>query len=137
MIAGGVHMTCIMTGAKVACWGLNVVGQLGRGNTADIGVAVTDMTNLNFISFAASLANLGVADLSVGHDHACVMFSNGSVTCWGGNSDEQLGGPFPAGSPQGDDSLEMVNLPPIVFAPTIATIQVVQIAAKPFLTCGI
>jgi alpha-tubulin suppressor-like RCC1 family protein len=134
--AGGIF-ACIMTSSMVSCWGHNTPGKLGRGDTINVGGAPTDMSNLNFISFATSLANLGVADLSVGSSHSCVLFANGLCTCWGDNSYQQLDGIFPMGSHQGDASLEIQNLPPITFAPTIATIRVVQIAAKTMVTCGI
>jgi len=82
-------LTCAARASgNAACWGDNELGQLGNGNQDDqpTPVAVRDSSNAN-----ASLGGvLAVAGSSV---HACALRFNGTVFCWGDNSQGQLGNP--------------------------------------------
>jgi alpha-tubulin suppressor-like RCC1 family protein len=65
----------------VKCWGSNVAGQLGTGNT-----------DLGFSSSVASVTNLtNVTSVAAGASHACALLANGAVYCWGANRSGQLG----------------------------------------------
>ncbi|GAA4720966.1 hypothetical protein Prum_013370 [Phytohabitans rumicis] len=87
--AGGRH-TCVITDRdKVMCWGNGNSGELGYGDTDDIGDGETP-------------ADAGTVDLGAGRDarsiaaggqHVCALMDNGNIFCWGDNSSGQLGYP--------------------------------------------
>jgi cysteine-rich repeat protein len=83
-IAAGSGFTCvILTGGSVRCWGQDDTGQLGMDNTIDMAGQVG--TEINFgsgIAATAISANLG---------YACAVLSNGTVRCWGDNTNGLLG----------------------------------------------
>ncbi len=73
--------TCVLTtGGGVKCWGWNLYGQLGTGNTVDSLVPV-DVSGLS--SGVSALATTGY--------YACALTSLGGVKCWGYNRYGQLG----------------------------------------------
>lgn len=80
-IATGASHTCVLTtGGGVKCWGYNDRGQLGDGTTDDKLMP----------SDVVGLIN-GVAAISAGDHHTCVLMSSGGVKCWGHNYYGQLG----------------------------------------------
>lgn len=104
------------TTQKAYCWGKNDYGQLGNVSTADStspvavdtsGASSTPTpgipagcggflrpacsTNPQSSKPASPLASRGVIDISAGNDFTCAILDNGSSTCWGKNSDGQLG----------------------------------------------
>jgi alpha-tubulin suppressor-like RCC1 family protein len=85
--AGGDHTCAILQGGALRCWGRNDAGQLGRGNTANIGD--------NETVFSAGNVDLGagvtVQDLALGGFHTCALLTTGAVRCWGRNEVGQLG----------------------------------------------
>jgi alpha-tubulin suppressor-like RCC1 family protein len=71
-IAAGVDVTCALTsGAQIACWGNNAVGQLGNGGTAN--------SNRPVVIFL----NGGFKSLTVGTETTCVLTVDGRAFCWG------------------------------------------------------
>jgi alpha-tubulin suppressor-like RCC1 family protein len=77
--AGGTQ-TCALVSTGVArCWGANVDGQLGTGDTLDspLPVTVSGLTD--------SVA------ISSGSNHVCAVVSDGTARCWGNNSWGKLG----------------------------------------------
>jgi alpha-tubulin suppressor-like RCC1 family protein len=86
-IAGGQHFACATTNSGVSCWGTNNEGQLGNGSNAKL-------SNL-----PVAVPNLGaVTAVAAGLYHACALLSDGSVKCWGGNNDDELGNEETQGS---------------------------------------
>ena len=85
--AGGDHSCAILQSGAVRCWGRNDFGQLGRGNTANVGD--------NETVFSAGNVDLGagviVKDLALGDSHTCALLTTGTVRCWGRNDLGQLG----------------------------------------------
>jgi len=85
--AGGDHTCAILQSGTLRCWGRNNFGQLGRGNTANIGD--------NETVFSAGDVDLGagvmVKDLALGDSHTCALLATGAVRCWGRNDFGQLG----------------------------------------------
>jgi alpha-tubulin suppressor-like RCC1 family protein len=80
-IGAGPDFTCALTTAGgVKCWGANIFGQLGSGNTTQ------QLTPVNVVGLTS-----GVAAISLGYYHACALTDAGAVKCWGLNDDGQLG----------------------------------------------
>lgn len=73
------HACALLTTGNVRCWGSNSSGQLGYGNTNNIGDNETP----------ASAGS--VIQLSAGGFHTCALLDTGSVRCWGLNNSGQLG----------------------------------------------
>lgn len=88
-IATGYDHTCaLLNTGNVRCWGDNEYGQLGLGNTNDIGDDETPTVDVN-------LGGATVTKVSAGGFSTCVLLSTGDVRCWGrggrlglGNSDD-------------------------------------------------
>jgi len=85
--AGGDHTCAILQSGTLRCWGRNDFGQLGHGNTANIGD--------NETVFSAGNVDLGarvtVKDLALGDSHTCALLTTGAVRCWGRAGEGQLG----------------------------------------------
>ena len=85
-ISAGDHHTCaILEGGCVRCWGANQFGQLGLGNTGNVGD--------NEAPTAAHPVLLGgeAKSVALGYDFSCALMTNGMVRCWGKNDKGQLG----------------------------------------------
>jgi alpha-tubulin suppressor-like RCC1 family protein len=82
---GAQHTCALLEGGKVRCWGDAESGQLGYGNTNDIGDNEAPAT--------AGDVNVGgtVVDLAVGGFHTCALLDTGNVRCWGSGASGQLG----------------------------------------------
>ncbi|MGB1585409.1 MAG: RCC1 domain-containing protein, partial [Candidatus Thalassarchaeaceae archaeon] len=76
------HACAILDDESVVCWGWNFNGQLGDGTTTDQ-LTPTQTSSLGIDRHAVSI--------SAGEYHTCAILDNGSVSCWGYNSDGQLG----------------------------------------------
>ena len=75
------YFSCVVTtsgGAK--CWGTNWSGQLGDGTT-----------NWSATPVDVSGLTSGVAQITMGYDHACALLTTGGIKCWGANYSGQLG----------------------------------------------
>jgi alpha-tubulin suppressor-like RCC1 family protein len=72
--------SCAVHSGAAKCWGNNSVGQLGDGTTT---VSVTPVT--------VSGLSSGVSKIATGETHACAVLIDGTVKCWGNNSNGQLG----------------------------------------------
>ena len=86
-ISSNVHYgnTCIINSTKsLLCWGYNANGRLGLGNTTD-----------QYSPVAVTFPNDGtvekVAESGGFVSHNCAIMTNGSLYCWGKNSNGELG----------------------------------------------
>jgi alpha-tubulin suppressor-like RCC1 family protein len=85
--AGGYHTCALLDDGSVRCWGYGADGQLGYGNTNNVGehqppgsVGSVDLgPGRTATAISASLA------------HTCAIVDNGSVRCWGLGFDGRLG----------------------------------------------
>jgi alpha-tubulin suppressor-like RCC1 family protein len=80
--AGGAFACALRANQHVACWGINSLGQLGNGQFQ------FDSGN------PTPQAVVGIDDaveISAGWNHACVVRTDRSVWCWGGNGDGATG----------------------------------------------
>ena len=80
--SGGWHTCAILDDGTVSCWGSNDGGQLGDGT-------------ISYLSIPTQTSSLGTGRTTVaissGYFHTCTILDDGSVSCWGRNSDGQLG----------------------------------------------
>lgn len=87
-ITAGYDQTCALrANGTIVCWGLNNLGQLGD-NWGAYPSASTPVSVLNTSGTATLSAATAV---SAGHTYTCARMSDGSLVCWGSNSDGQLG----------------------------------------------
>ncbi|CAJ1452427.1 unnamed protein product [Effrenium voratum] len=78
-----------LSGGQVKCWGANTGGKLGTGNTASYGDSAGEMgANLPAVDLGTGRTAVAI---SLGQDHTCALLDNGSMKCWGDNSQGQLG----------------------------------------------
>jgi alpha-tubulin suppressor-like RCC1 family protein len=84
-VATGGHHTCALTAnGGIRCWGYGGDGQLGYGNTNDVVNVTPDSDLIVRIGGAATQVTAGDA-------HTCALLLDGSVRCWGLNSNGRLG----------------------------------------------
>jgi alpha-tubulin suppressor-like RCC1 family protein len=106
VVAGDEFGCAVLTDATAKCWGLGEKGQRGDGTFTQISlvpVAVSGLTN------AVAVAG--------GYTHACALLADGTMKCWGGNADGELGDP----STVGTDSSTPVTVSGISGAVAITT----------------
>ena len=86
--AGRFHTCARLDNGQLKCWGFNLNGRLGLGNTADRGDGAGEMGN----SLPAVTLGTGrTAAAIAADDHTCAVLDNGSVKCWGDNTSGALG----------------------------------------------
>ncbi|MCA1683785.1 MAG: hypothetical protein LC708_01455, partial [Actinobacteria bacterium] len=87
--AGGSHTCAVLDDGGVRCWGEGGAGQLGYGNTANVGATPTTTPD------TAGPVNLGAGRtalaISAGDQHTCAILDDHSVRCWGLGASGRLG----------------------------------------------
>lgn len=85
LVGGNAHVCALIQGGTVRCWGSATFGQLGYGNTENIGDDEDPVV--------AGDVNVGgtVIQLAAGAVHTCALLMDGAVRCWGRNQYGQLG----------------------------------------------
>ncbi len=87
--AGFTHTCAILDDGSVKCWGLNNDGQLGVGNTFDLGDNANEMgDNLPTVDLGAGRTATAI---TAGLSFTCAILDDASVKCWGLNTVGQLG----------------------------------------------
>ncbi len=85
--AGGFNTCAVLDNGTVRCWGAGGNGQLGYGNTDEIGD--------NETPGSVGPVNLGpgrtAAAVAAGNIHTCALLDNGTVRCWGNGGNGRLG----------------------------------------------
>ncbi len=110
LAAGGEHTCALLDNNTVKCWGYNSAGQLGLGDGASRGNGPGQMgDSLPALSFGTGRT---VVQMDGGAEHTCAVLDNGSLKCWGGNANGQLGLGDTAN--RGDAPGEMGNALPAV-----------------------
>jgi cysteine-rich repeat protein len=108
--ARGYYTCALLDDGSVKCWGLNISGQLGLGDTVIHGDGAYEMgDNLPVVSLGTDKSAVAI---SVGQGHSCVILSDASVKCWGYGAYGQLGLGDPVA--RGDNSGEMGDSLPAV-----------------------
>ena len=108
--AGGYHTCALLDDGSVKCWGSNDDGGLGLGDDEDRGDGAGEMgDSLPPVDLGEGRTAVAV---STGYEFTCALLDDGSVKCWGYNSDGQLG--LGDDEDRGDDAGEMGDsLPPV------------------------
>ncbi len=87
VVAAGAEHACALRGGAVKCWGYNVVGQLGLGDTSNRGDAAGEMgVDLPVVQLGGT-----ATAITAGYVHTCALLDNDAVKCWGHNDNGQLG----------------------------------------------
>ena len=95
LAAGYFHTCALLDTGNVRCWGRNDRGQLGYGNTDNIGDDETPDTVAD-----VALGGRAIA-LTAGVSHTCALLDTGAIRCWGDGMFGQLG--YGNTDPIGDD----------------------------------
>lgn len=105
----GNHTCARLTDGRVKCWGINVYGQLGLGNTLTRGNASNQMgNNLPAIDLGTGRSAVQIV---TGREHVCARLDNLAVKCWGKSSVLGIGS---SANNRGDAPNEMGdNLPSV------------------------
>ena len=82
--AGGQHSLALCSDGTLAAWGDGSFGQIGDGG-------VLDRTAPVLVSTAGALSGKRVIAISAGANHSAALCSDGTVVCWGGNTNGELG----------------------------------------------
>ena len=77
---GGLHMCARKTDGTLWCWGYNLAGQLGDGTTS-----------VGFSPVQVAALGTSVAEVAASGSHTCARKTDGTLWCWGDNSNGQLG----------------------------------------------
>jgi len=119
---GWSHACVVTEQGMVKCWGNNSAGQLGIGNTEDMGDEVDEMdTDLPYLNLGT---NLTAEKAALGEGHTCLLFTNDTVKCFG--SIGALGLGYSDGSGAGDGYLETGDYMPLWPAPTGRTVEDIE-----------
>jgi len=83
---GHAHACALLSGGTVNCWGNNLGGELGDGtNTGPDEDGYGSYTPVTVLGITTA------TEVSAGYEHTCALLSDGRVTCWGVDSNGQLG----------------------------------------------
>jgi len=83
------HACAVLEGGVLKCWGRNLDGRLGLGDTytrGGVGRVPSDMGMLPAVELGAP-----VRSVALGRAHSCALLLTGEVKCWGENDHGQLG----------------------------------------------
>ena len=127
VVVAGTNPCAIHTDGRIKCWGSMLgyeVNELHGDEPNEMG------TNLPAINLGEGLT---AKDVVVGSGHACALFTNGRIKCWGSNQYGQLG--LDDTDERGRHAGDMGNNLPFVDLGTGRTVK--AISASDFNTCAI
>jgi alpha-tubulin suppressor-like RCC1 family protein len=84
-IDAGADHVCAVTGTNTICWGRGDWGQLGNGTSGNL------ITPFSMPTPVTVLTPSVFTQVSAGGVHTCAVTTGGTVSCWGRNSEGQLG----------------------------------------------
>lgn len=135
-IAAGQLFSCaLLETGTVSCWGSNEFGQLGLGSaTKPKNAVIASPSGTAAQDRPTEVSGLsGVMTLALGRDHACALHTNGTVSCWGSDSFQELGRGYPPAVPIRPSMVIHPQPPPPKPKGTLPTVKglkdVVEIAA--------
>ena len=84
LVLGAFHTCALLDDGTMKCWGSNDAGQLGTGNTSDLGDSVAELgDNLPTVNVGT---NRTVKKIFAGYKNTCSLLDTGALKCWGNNS---------------------------------------------------
>ena len=89
--AGGRHTCAVLEDRSVRCWGGGEFGQLGYGNTNNVGDGGRGQNQTPATAGPVNLGGARALAVAAGGRHTCVLLEDGSVRCWGFGGNGQLG----------------------------------------------
>jgi len=129
---GDAHACAVGTSGNMKCWGNGSSGQLGLGNTQNVGDdSIEQGLDLPFVNLGSGLT---ISSLALGDSHSCAMFSNGSVKCWGNSELLGLGLGSSSGG-YGDGYLETGDVLQFLDFPGSTTATLIEAGARH--TCAV
>ena len=112
LAAGMLHACALLDNGSVKCWGNNINGALGLGDTANRGDEPAEMGDaLPEVDLGTDRTALAVA---AGAYFNCALLDTGAVKCWGNNNNGTLGLGLANGDHRGDEPAEMGDALPEV-----------------------
>ncbi|NIS34825.1 MAG: hypothetical protein GWN07_30215 [Actinobacteria bacterium] len=88
-LSAGDQTTCaVLDGGGLRCWGWNDYGQLGYGDTGNVGDGTAGRS---IVEMGDVPVGGPVAMAWAGEQHTCAVLTTGTVRCWGFNAEGQLG----------------------------------------------
>jgi len=131
IVSGDSHNCALTMAGHIYCWGANSNGQLGTGNSSDVG------SNFATITAPFTKVNLGTGrtavQITAGSFHTCALLDDSNVKCWGNNTYGQLG--YEDTTSRGTSASQMGdNLTPINLGTGLTAIT---IAAGGYHTCAL
>lgn len=137
-------MCAILYDDSLKCWGTNVNGQLGYGDTTDRGGTSTSVgDSLPAVNLGTGLTVKSVCSPPASGSHRCAILNNGKVKCWGTNSFGQLGLGLATTVKLGDaagemgDALSFVSLGTNTSAPGSPEYTAKQVVCGVDFTCAL
>jgi len=106
----GLTTCAVLDDGTLKCWGSNLGGELGLGDTSSRGSQPNEMgDNLAIVDLGAGRTARAV---SVGYPFTCALLDNGTVKCWGAGGELGLGDTQSRGDKPGEmgDALPAVDL---------------------------
>jgi alpha-tubulin suppressor-like RCC1 family protein len=85
LTAGWLHTCALLSNGAVRCWGYGAEGQLGRGNTCDVGDDETPAQAGDVLLGGRAVS------IDAGGVHTCAVLDTGAVRCWGSGAHGRLG----------------------------------------------
>ena len=99
---GDLHSCALLVNGNIRCFGKNDFGQLGTGDTQNLGISpgFTPAVSDGLPGVSVNVAAAAIIEIGLGFAHSCALLDTGSVRCWGDNSYGQFGinSPAPANS---------------------------------------
>jgi alpha-tubulin suppressor-like RCC1 family protein len=110
IVTGNSHTCVMLDNSSTKCWGYNASGQLGLGDTINLGDGSNEMGD-SLLSIDLGTGKTTRA-ISAGDSHTCSILDNSSIKCWGANASGQLG--LGHTNNRGDNSSEMGDNLPVI-----------------------
>ncbi|MEZ4270267.1 MAG: hypothetical protein R3C68_02155 [Myxococcota bacterium] len=128
---GAQHGCAILDDTTLKCWGRNLSGRLGLGDTDNRGDAPGEMgDNLPAIDLGAGRRAVALSPLALS---MCVLLDNASVKCWGRNANGEAG--LGDTNDRGDEPGEMGDNLPAIDLGTGRT--ALQVSSGEFHSCAL
>jgi alpha-tubulin suppressor-like RCC1 family protein len=112
--AGSSHTCVLLDNNTVKCWGLNSSGQLGLGNTSNIGDGATEVGDGIPVVNTGTVATPVAVRSGASASHTCVIYDNGKMKCFGAGTYGRLGSGGTSnlgdGATEVGDGLAFINL---------------------------